>query len=142
MIQYYKVENEYEALKCICKEKGVNFEEIKQKFDHDPFSHIYTVKEGMKVRARKLGHSGFNIPFGYDYDDGFLHILPKEAKIVRFIYSQYLSGKSSNGIVKMLNSSKIPTKKGGFMGKKDYFNNIEKSSLLWISQVSRKINSR
>jgi hypothetical protein len=37
MIHHYKVENEHEALKCICSEKGVNYEEIKQKFYNDPF---------------------------------------------------------------------------------------------------------
>ena len=118
MIQYYKVENEYEALKCICVEEGVNYEEIKQKFDKDPFSHTGAVKEGMKLKAEKIGHCGFNIPYGYDYKDGVLKILPKEAEIIRSIYSQYLSGKSMNEIVIMLNSSKIPTKRGGFWAKK------------------------
>jgi len=118
MIQQYKVENEYEALKCICREKGVNYEEIKQKFDNDPFSHVDAVKEGMKIRVEKIGHSGFNVPFGYKYKDGVLQIIPKEAEIVKSIYSQYLSGKSMGQIVKMLYSSKIPTKRRGFWAKK------------------------
>ncbi len=67
MIRYYKVKNEYEALKCICKEKNINFKEIKQKFDNEPSSHVNAIKKGMKLRVKKVGHSGFNIPFGYDY---------------------------------------------------------------------------
>jgi site-specific DNA recombinase len=72
----------------------------------------------MKLRAIKIGHSGFNIPFGYDYKDGVLQILPNEAEIVKSIYSQYLSGKSLGEIVKMLNLAKIPTKRGGIWAKK------------------------
>jgi hypothetical protein len=118
MIQHYKVENEYEALKYICREKDVNYKEIKQKFDNDPFSHVDAVKEGMKIRVEKIGHSGFNVPFGYEYKDEVLQIIPEEAEIVKSIYSQYLSRKSMGQIVKMLNSSKIPTKRGGFWAKK------------------------
>ena len=118
MIQYYKVENEYQALKCICIEKGVNYKEIKQKFDKDPFTHVDAVKIGIKLRVEKIGHSGFNIPFGYEYKDGVLQINPKETEIVKYIYYQYLSGKSMGQIVKMLNSSKIPTKKRGLWAKK------------------------
>lgn len=118
MIRHYRVENEYEALKSICGENGVNYREIKQKFYNDPFSHTDAVKEGMKLKAEKIGHSGFNIPFGYDYKDGVLQILSNEAEIVRSIYSQYLSGKSMGEIVKMLNLAKIPAKKGGIWAKK------------------------
>ena len=74
----------------------------------------------MKLRVEKIGYSGFNIPFGCEYQNGFLQIVSKEAEIVKSVYSWYLSGKSMNEIVKMLNSSKIPTKKG-VLGRKRLF---------------------
>jgi hypothetical protein len=118
MIQYYKVENEYDALKLLSKEIGVTYEKIKNKFDSDPFSHVVAVKKGMKLKADKEGHCGFNIPFGYEYKEGILQILPDQAKVVQTIYNQYLSGKSMGKIVKMLNDTKIPTKNKGFWAKK------------------------
>ena len=77
----------------------------------------------MKLKAEKTGYSGFNILFGYDYKDGILQKISKEAEIVRFIYFQYLSGKSLNDIIKIFNSSNVPTKKRGFWAKKNNFCN-------------------
>jgi len=74
---------------------------------------------GMEQKARTNGGVlGFNIPYGYDYIDGKLVINEDEAKIVKEIYSWYSDGKSMGEIAKMLNNSKIPTKKGGFWAKK------------------------
>jgi len=74
---------------------------------------------GMEQKARiNGGVLGFNIPYGYDYVDGELVINENEAKFVKEIYSWYSRGKSLGKIVKMLNSSKIPTKKGGLWAKK------------------------
>lgn len=74
---------------------------------------------GMEQKAKiNGGVLGFNIPYGYDYKDGKLVINSDEAKIVKEIYSWYSSGKSMGEIAKMLNSSKIPTKKGGLWAKK------------------------
>jgi len=72
----------------------------------------------MKLKVEKVGHSGFNVPFGYAYRGGVLEIIPEEAEIVKFIYSQYLSGKSLSRIVTMLNSRRIPTKRSGTWAKK------------------------
>ena len=55
-----------------------------------------------------------------------LKILINESEIIESIYLWYLSRKSMCEIVKMLNSNKITTKKGGFMGEKDCFYVIEK----------------
>ncbi|HEC92484.1 MAG TPA: recombinase family protein, partial [Candidatus Atribacteria bacterium] len=49
---------------------------------------------------------------------GELKINDDEAKIVKNIYSWYISGKGLGEIAKMLNSAKVPTKKGGFWAKK------------------------
>jgi len=74
---------------------------------------------GMEQKARTNGGVlGFNIPYGYDYIDGKLVINEDEARIVKEIYSWYSDGKSMGEIAKMLNNSKIPTKKGGFWAKK------------------------
>lgn len=74
---------------------------------------------GMEQKARTNGGVlGFNIPYGYDYIDGKLVINEDEARVVKDIYSWYSEGKSMGEIAKMLNNSKIPTKKGGFWAKK------------------------
>lgn len=74
---------------------------------------------GMEQKAKTNGGIlGFNIPYGYDYIDGKLVPNKEEAEIVKKIYSWYLEGKSLSEIVKMLNNSKIPTKKQGFWAKK------------------------
>jgi DNA invertase Pin-like site-specific DNA recombinase len=77
------------------------------------------VYAGMEQKAKtNSGVLGFNIPYGYDYNNGMLTINKEEARIVKEIYSYYLEGKSMGEITKMLNSIKIPTKKGGFWAKK------------------------
>ena len=91
----------------------------------------------MRESVKKKGHAGFNIPFGYDYINGELRIILDEAKIVKDIYSWYLSGRSMGEIAKMLNMAKIPTKKGGVLGEKDGFVDFKESSLLWISKMER-----
>jgi len=74
---------------------------------------------GMEQKARtNSGVLGFNIPYGYDYIDGKLVINEDEARVVKDIYSWYTEGKSMGEIAKMLNNSKIPTKKQGFWAKK------------------------
>jgi len=74
---------------------------------------------GMEQKARtNSGVLGFNIPYGYDYHDGQLHINEKEAQVIKNIYSWYLDGKSMGDIVKMLNDAKVPTKNQGFWAKK------------------------
>ena len=74
---------------------------------------------GMEQKARiNGGVLGFNIPYGYDYINGKLEINKDESTVVKDIYSWYLEGKSLGKIVKMLNNSEIPTKKGGLWAKK------------------------
>ena len=74
---------------------------------------------GMEQKARtNSGVLGFNIPYGYDYLDGNLTIIEGEARVIKDIYSWYKDGKSMGKIAKMLNSNKIPTKRGGIWAKK------------------------
>jgi len=77
------------------------------------------VYDGMAQKARMAsGVLGFNIPYGYNYNDGILQINQEEAMVVKDIYSKYKEGKSMGEIAKMLQNSKIPTKKGGIWAKK------------------------
>jgi site-specific DNA recombinase len=74
---------------------------------------------GMEQKAKQNGGVlGFNIPYGYDYSNGKLHINQNEAATVKQIYSLYSSGKSIGDILKILSSANLPTKKGGCWAKK------------------------
>ena len=50
-------------------------------------------------------------PYGYDYEDGQLHIVESQAKVVRRIYSEVTVGWGLNGIAKRLTADGIPTQK-------------------------------
>ena len=52
-------------------------------------------------------------PFGYDTVDGKLSINESQAEIVRFIFSEILTGKGTHKIANNLNSRNVPTKRGG-----------------------------
>jgi site-specific DNA recombinase len=66
---------------------------------------------GMEQKAKtNSGILGFNIPYGYDYDDGSLLVNDKEAEVVTSIFSNYLDGWSMKKIAFHLNEKKIPTK--------------------------------
>jgi len=74
---------------------------------------------GMEQKAKiNGGILGFNIPYGYSYNEGKLFINQIEAPAIKNIYSWYLDGKSMGEITKMLNDKKVPTKKQGVWAKK------------------------
>ena len=74
---------------------------------------------GMEQKAKtKGGILGFNIPFGYNYSDGFLSINTGEAIVIEKIFSWYKNGRSLGEIAKRLNEKKIPTKKERIWAKK------------------------
>jgi site-specific DNA recombinase len=74
---------------------------------------------GMEQKAKVNGGMlGFNIPYGYDYNEGKLRINRNEAAIVKEMYTWYISGKSIGEIAKILNEDKQPTKKRGIWAKK------------------------
>lgn len=50
-------------------------------------------------------------PYGYDVLDGKLVVNESQAEIVRFIFSEILSGKGAQKIAKVLNDRMIPTKR-------------------------------
>lgn len=118
MVQFYNASNEQEAIKSFSEETGIKYEEIKRMIKEDPISHVDTIKNGMRKRAESAGHSRFNIPYGYDYEDQNLKINSDEADVVKQIYRWYLAGKSLGEIVEMLSYQNIPTKKRGKWAKK------------------------
>jgi DNA invertase Pin-like site-specific DNA recombinase len=70
---------------------------------------VYT---GMEQKAKeRRGYLGFNIPYGYNYEDGELIINEDEAKIVKEIFESYLKNKTIGQIKDFLNERKIPTKR-------------------------------
>ena len=52
-------------------------------------------------------------PYGYDYIDGKMVVNEEQSEVVKWIYSQVLSGNSPAGIAKELNERGIATKRGG-----------------------------
>ncbi len=71
------------------------------------------VKFGMVQKAKEgRGYLGFNIPYGYNYENGNLNINLKEAEVVEKIFKLYLSGFSISKIVQYLNNKGHKTKKG------------------------------
>lgn len=76
-----------------------------------------SASENQKWRIRKdfkEGRPSNNIRiYGFDYKDFKLTIIPKEAEIVRMIFTDYLSGLGKNAIMKKLIRLEIPTKCGG-----------------------------
>ncbi len=76
----------------------------------------HSASENQKWKIRKNFSEGIptaiNI-YGYEYRDRKLVVIPEEAKVVRMIFSDYLSGMGVNAIMKKLCSLGIPTKHGG-----------------------------
>jgi len=76
-----------------------------------------SVSENCKWRIRKdfkEGKPSNNIRiYGYEYKAGKLTVIPEEAKVVRMIFADYLSGLGKNAIMKKLVRLGVPTKCGG-----------------------------
>jgi DNA invertase Pin-like site-specific DNA recombinase len=76
-----------------------------------------SASENCKWRIRKDYREGkpsnYISVYGYDYRAGKLTVIPQEAKVVRQIFSDYLSGLGKNAIMKKLSRLGVPTKRGG-----------------------------
>ena len=62
---------------------------------------------GVKKRMMDGTYKTASTPFGYDYVDGKLQINPKKAKIVKQIFTWYVSGIGMNEIATRLNKLKV-----------------------------------
>ena len=74
-----------------------------------------TVSENMRWRVRKNFEEG--IPWnctmlGYRFSEDHFEIVPEEAETVRFIFSEFIKGKSMRAIAAALNEDGILTRKG------------------------------
>lgn len=67
----------------------------------------WSVKRRFQNGTYKLGYT----PYGYDWNGENMIINPEQATIVKRIFSDILSGKSTNAIADELNAEKIPSKK-------------------------------
>ena len=76
-----------------------------------------STSENCKWRVRKDFEegklaSGIRM-YGYTCEKGVFTIIPKEAEVVRMIYTDYLAGKGKNAIMKKLRRLGIPSDTGG-----------------------------
>lgn len=75
------------------------------------------VYDGMEQKARTNGGTlGFNIPYGYDYEDGNLSVNKTEKDTVEKIFDLYLDGLSMSRIANYLNANQVPTKRNRSWG--------------------------
>jgi len=118
---------------------------------------------GMEQKARTNGGVlGFNIPYGYDYNDGKLIINDSEAIIIKNIFDMYKNKFSMIKIAENLNQKNIPTKQNkiwrsqtislilknpvycGFLHWEDYLNPskhtpiIDKNTFNEVQKIMRK----
>lgn len=80
-------------------------------------SESVSISENSKWATKRRFQNGTFVisypPFGYDNVDGKMVIVPEQAEIVKQIFVDTLTGKSTHAISKELNERGIPTKKGG-----------------------------
>lgn len=79
-----------------------------------------SASENQKWRIRRNFENGMpwnGTMLGYRYEKGTLVIVPEEAKTVKRIFGEYLSGLGLTAIAKRLNADGIPTRFGNAWGK-------------------------
>lgn len=69
----------------------------------------WSIKRRFENGTYKIGYA----PYGYSWEDGDIKVNPEQAKIVKRIFSDLLSGKGTDAIARELNDEQVPTKKGG-----------------------------
>lgn len=80
-------------------------------------SESISISENTKwAIQRRFQNGGFKIsypPFGYENIDGQMIVNPKQAEVVKYIFTEALSGNGTQKIADDLNQKGIPSKKGG-----------------------------
>ena len=69
----------------------------------------WSIKRRFQNGTFKLSYA----PYGYDWDGTNLTVNPEQAKTVKRIFSDVLSGKGTNTIADALNAEAVPSKKNG-----------------------------
>ena len=79
-------------------------------------------------KRRQMANGNYGLPYssvlGYKKGKNGLEIIPREAKVVRFIYMSFLMGYSSFRIADMLNEAGIPTMRKGTIWRQNNINHI------------------
>lgn len=70
------------------------------------------VKIGTRNKMRNGTYIQVNAPYGFTYKDKTLVINEEQAEVVRKIFKEYIAGKGTDRIAKMLTELKIPNKNG------------------------------
>ena len=71
------------------------------------------VMTGKRQKAQGGGYNGSAVPFGYTYEAGEMVTDDAQARTVRSIFVDFLSGSTMAAIARGLNAAAIPTAKGG-----------------------------
>ena len=116
-------------------------------------SESVSISENNKWSIQKRFQNGTYIvaypPYGYANVDGQMVIHEEQAKVVRFIFEQILSGNSTHKVAKILEEKGIPTKKGGkwssttvraIIGNEKYIGDILFQKTYTDSRFCRHIN--
>ncbi len=75
-----------------------------------------SVSENCKWRIRDKFKQGISTNFkmlGYEFKNNQITVIPKEAKIVKMIFQDYLNGMGINAITRKLRDKNVPTKDSG-----------------------------
>ena len=80
-----------------------------------------SISKNMRWSIQKRMESGSFVtnyaPFGYRLEGGVLFPEPEEARVVKAIFTLFLSGRGALSIAKELNADQIPTRHGGKWGR-------------------------
>ena len=66
---------------------------------------------GRRQKAKRGGYAGGRPPYGYRADNGYLVIVPHEAKVIRKIFELYDGGMRINRIATLLTEAGVPARK-------------------------------
>ena len=109
-----------------------------------------SVSENCKWRIRDKFKQGISTNFkmlGYELKNNQITVIPKEAKIVKMIFQDYLSGMGINAIARKLRDKCIPTKDGGIwhentvreiLGNEKYAGNLLLQKTFVTDHISKK----
>lgn len=107
MLRHFTTDDEEEALRRLCAERGLNEREVLRR------SQSLQGTEPVNGMARRANSFlAYASPFGYDYVNGALQIKPDEARVVSTIFRRYLEGKGIAKICQELNRDGLRTKTG------------------------------
>ncbi len=107
LLQHYGTDDEEEALRRLCQERGLNEREVLRR------QRGQLSAEALSAATKKTSSFlAYASPYGYDYVNGALQVKPDEARVVSIIFRRYLEGKGIAKICQELNREGLRTKTG------------------------------